>query len=58
MHTYSPNKMKKFKQMLSARNMTDGNGFLGQERSVNGKIYATRECNNVTSILQKTKKTA
>jgi hypothetical protein len=33
MHTYSPNKLKKYKQTLSAYQKADGNCFSGQERS-------------------------
>jgi hypothetical protein len=32
MHTHSPNKLKKFKQMLSANQKGDGNCFMGQDR--------------------------
>jgi hypothetical protein len=42
MHTHSPNKPKKFKQMLSACQKSDGD-FLGQERYANGGIHAARE---------------
>jgi hypothetical protein len=51
LHTYSPKKKKKFKQMLSTCQKTDGNCFLGQERSVNGGIHATRDHNNIRSVL-------
>jgi hypothetical protein len=51
MHTHLPNKLKKFKQTLSARNC-----FLGQERSADGRINATRDHNNVIRVLQNIKK--
>jgi transposase len=54
MHTHSLNKSKEFKQ-TSACQKADDNCFLGQERSVDGGIHATRD-HNVTSILQNTKK--
>jgi hypothetical protein len=50
LHTHSPDKLKKFKHSLSARKL-----ILGQERTVDGGIYATRD-NSVRSILQNTKK--
>jgi hypothetical protein len=51
MHTYSPKKSKNFKQTLSACQKADGNCFLGQERGADGGIHATRDRNNVGSIL-------
>jgi hypothetical protein len=48
---YSPNKSKKFKQMLSACQKAVGNYFLGQERSADGGIHATRHNNNGRSVL-------
>jgi hypothetical protein len=56
MHTHSPKKPKKFKQ-TSARKVIDGNCFLGQERSADGGIHATRDHNNITSVLRNTKRT-
>jgi hypothetical protein len=56
MHTHSPNKPKKFKQMLSACQKADGNCFLGQERCADGGIHETSDHNNVRSKLQKTKR--
>jgi hypothetical protein len=53
---YSPNKQKNFKQTLSAYQKADGNCFLGQERSADGGIHATRDHNNVTRILRNIKK--
>jgi hypothetical protein len=50
MHTYSPDKSKKFKQTLSACQEADGNCFLGQERSADGGFHM-REHNNVRSVL-------
>jgi hypothetical protein len=49
MHTHSPNKQKKFKQ-ISARN-----NFLGQERIADGGIHAIRDHNNAKSVLRNTK---
>jgi hypothetical protein len=59
MHTHSPDKPKRFKQ-TSAKKLISAecNCFLGQERSADGGIYATRDQNNVKSIVQNTKKTA
>jgi hypothetical protein len=54
MHTNSPNKPKKFKQMFACQK-ADGNCFLGQERSAGGGIHVTRDHNNVRSVLQNTK---
>jgi hypothetical protein len=51
MHTQSPNQPKKIKQMLSACQKADGSYFLGQERSAYGGIHATRDHNNVRSVL-------
>jgi hypothetical protein len=56
MHAYSPIKSKKFKQTLSTCQKADGNCFLGQERSADGGIHATRDHNNVRSVLRNTKK--
>jgi hypothetical protein len=56
MHTCSPKKPKKFKQMMSARNLMDGNCFLGQERSVDGGIHATRDHSKIGSVLRNAKK--
>jgi hypothetical protein len=55
MHTHSPNKPKKFKQ-TSASQKADDNCFLGQERSADGEIHATKDHNNVRSVLQNSKK--
>jgi hypothetical protein len=51
MHTHSPNMLKKFKQTLSFCQKADGNIFLGQERSADGGIHATRDRNKVRSVL-------
>jgi hypothetical protein len=56
MHTHSPDKLKKFKQM-SACQKVDGNCLLGQERNADGGIHATRDHNNIKSVLRNTKKT-
>jgi hypothetical protein len=37
MHTHSPDKLKEFKQTLSASHKADGNCFLGHERSADGR---------------------
>jgi hypothetical protein len=55
MHTHSPKKSKKFKQTLSACQKADGNCFLGQDRSADGGINATRDHNNVRNVLRNTK---
>jgi hypothetical protein len=47
---HSPNKPKNFKQ-TSACQKSDGKYFLGLERSANGGIHATRDHNNVRSLL-------
>jgi hypothetical protein len=36
----------------------DGNCFLGQERSADDRIYATRDHSNVRSVLRNTNETA
>jgi hypothetical protein len=54
MHTYSPNKPKKFKQTLSTRMLKEL--FLGQERCADDSIHTTRDHNNVRSVLQNAKK--
>jgi hypothetical protein len=51
MHTYSPNKPKKFKQTLSTCQKTDGNCFLGHDRTADGGIHAIRDHSNVRSVL-------
>jgi hypothetical protein len=51
MYTHSPDKPKTFKQTLSACQKADGSCFLGQERSADGGIHATRDHRNVTSVL-------
>jgi hypothetical protein len=53
MHTHSPKKPKKF-----ACQKADGICFMGQERSVDGGIRATRDHNNLGSVLRNTKLTA
>jgi hypothetical protein len=58
MHIHSSNKLKMFKQILSACQKADGNYFLGQERSADGGIHAKRDHNNVRSVLRNTNKTA
>jgi hypothetical protein len=54
--THSPNKLKKFKRMLSACQKADGNCFLGQERIADGGIHATRDHINVRGVLRNTNK--
>jgi hypothetical protein len=58
MHTHPSNKPKKFKQTLSACQKADGNCFLGQERSADSVIHATRYNSNVRNVLRNTKRTA
>jgi hypothetical protein len=55
MHTHPPEKPKKFKQTLSVCQKADGNCFLGEERSADGGIHATRNHNNVRNVLRNTK---
>jgi hypothetical protein len=55
MHTHSPNKLKKFKQTSTCQK-ADDICFLGQERSADGGIHATRDHNSVRSALRNTKK--
>jgi hypothetical protein len=55
MHTHSPNKQKTFKQTLACQN-ADGHCFLGQERGADGGIHATRDHNNIGSVLHAGKK--
>jgi hypothetical protein len=52
MQARSPNKPKKFKQTLSARQKADGDCFLGQWGSADGEIHATRGHNNVRSVFR------
>jgi curli biogenesis system outer membrane secretion channel CsgG len=47
-HTFTK-QAEKLKQTLSARKLIDGNCFLGQERSADDGIHATRG-HNVTSV--------
>jgi hypothetical protein len=56
MHTHSPNKPKKFKQKLSVLQKADCRCFLGQARSSDGGIHATRDDSNVRSVLRNTKR--
>jgi hypothetical protein len=49
-HTHSPKKPKKFKQ-TSAYQKADANCLLEQERSADCGIHATRDHNNVRSVL-------
>jgi hypothetical protein len=58
MHTHLTSRLKKFKQMLSACQKADGNSFLGQEKSADCGIHATREYNNVRRILRNTRNSA
>jgi hypothetical protein len=50
LHTHSPNKLKKVQQVLSDWWKDDIICFLGQERSADGVIHATRD-HNITSVL-------
>jgi hypothetical protein len=54
MHTHSSNKPKKFKE-TSACQKAEGNCFLGQKRSSDGGIHASRDHNNVRNVLRNTK---
>jgi hypothetical protein len=56
MHTHSPNRPKKFKRMFSACQKADGNCLLGQKRSADGGIHATRDHSNIRSVLRNTMK--
>jgi hypothetical protein len=56
MHTYSPNKAKKFRQTLSACQKAEGSCFLGQDRSADGGVHATRDHINVRNVVQNNKK--
>jgi hypothetical protein len=51
MHTHSTNKLKKFKQTLSACQKAYGNCFLGHETGADGWIHATRDHNNIINVL-------
>jgi hypothetical protein len=53
MHRRSPDKPYKFKQWLSVRKLM-ATTFLGQERSADGVIHATRDHNNARSVLRNT----
>jgi hypothetical protein len=55
MHTHSSENPEKFKQTLPACQKADGNCFLGQERRADGGIHATRDHNDVRSVLRNTK---
>jgi hypothetical protein len=57
MHIYSPNMLKKLNKNLSSCQRADETCFLGQERSADGGIHATKDHNNIRSVLQNTKKT-
>jgi hypothetical protein len=50
MHTHLPNKPKNVKQ-TSAYQKADGSCFLGHERSADGGIFATRDHNNIRSVV-------
>jgi hypothetical protein len=54
MHTNSPNKPKNLNK--PCRQKSDCNCFLEKAKSAAGEIHETRDHNNVTSVLQKTKK--
>jgi hypothetical protein len=56
MHTHLPDKPKKVKQTLSACQKADDICFLGPGRSADGGIHATRDHNNVRSVLRNSKK--
>jgi hypothetical protein len=54
-HTFT-NKLKKFQQMLSACQKTDGNCLLDQESGADGTVHATKNHNNIRGVLRNTKK--
>jgi hypothetical protein len=56
MHMHSPNKLKKFTQ-TSACQKAYRNRFMGEEKSADGEIHATRDHNNFRSVLLNTKTT-
>jgi hypothetical protein len=51
MNTHSPNKLKKFKQTSACQKAGD-NCFLGQQRSADGEIHATRDHNNIQGLCE------
>jgi hypothetical protein len=51
MHIHSTKEPKNFKQTSSAYQTANGNYFWGEERSFDGGIHATRDHNNVRSVL-------
>jgi hypothetical protein len=53
MYTYSPNKLKKFKQTSARKLMAT---VLGQDRSADGGTCALGDHSNVRSVLRNTKK--
>jgi hypothetical protein len=53
--THISKQAKKFETDVACQE-ADGSCFLGQERSANGGIHATRDHNNITSVLQNTEK--
>jgi hypothetical protein len=57
-YTHSSQTPRKFKQTLSTCQKADGNCLLGQERSADGRIHATRDHSNVISVLRNNKRTA
>jgi hypothetical protein len=57
-YTHSPQTPRKFKQPLSTCQKAYGNCLLGQERSADGRIHATRDHSNVISVLRNTERTA
>jgi hypothetical protein len=44
----------KFKQTWSTCQKVDGNCFLGQEKSADGRVHATRDNNDVRNVLRTT----
>jgi hypothetical protein len=56
MHTHSPNKLKTFKQTLSTGQKAESSCFLGHKRNADCRIHATRDHNNVRSVLWNTGK--
>jgi hypothetical protein len=56
MLTFSPNRLKEFKQTLSGCQKADSSCFLRQEMDADGEIHATRDHFYMRIIVQNTKK--
>jgi hypothetical protein len=55
-HTQSPNTSNEFKQKMSARQKPDSKCFLGHGRGADSGVHATRNHNNIRSVLKNTLK--